>query len=86
MKIINEIKAFIRWKKADSYRYRALAPLLAIEMGKYTYEDCLLAAGRSNNIPHEDVGIVAQSLYCRCDRGKVTLEEAIALYGKQCGS
>jgi len=83
MKLINKIKAFFRWEKEQRWRYQALAPLLSIEMGAYTYDECLLAAGRSKEIPHEDVGIVAQCLFCRCNRGKVSMEEAIKLYGSR---
>jgi hypothetical protein len=77
MKIIQEIKAFIKWRRAQREKWLWYAPLLSLEMGAYTYEECLLAAGQASKIPHEEVGIVAHAMYCRCNRGKATLADAL---------
>jgi hypothetical protein len=79
MKILQDIKQFLHWREKQKRRVKNYSPLLSLEMGAYTYEECLLAASRSRIIPHEDVGIVAQYMYCRCNRGKRTIGYALYL-------
>lgn len=83
MKIIREFKKFLQWRKKQKKLNRDMMPLLSIELKAYTYDECLLAAGRDKRIPHEMVGVVAQTLYCRCSRGTGTLERALSLYGRK---
>ena len=82
IKIICDIKLFREWKKQQRLLSMAIRPLYAIEIQKYSYEECLLAVSRSGRVPHEQTGIVAELLLSRSSRGKMTLEDAIKLYGK----
>jgi hypothetical protein len=81
MNIIQIIRDFLRWRNRQRALCDAIRPLVSIELDAYTYDECLLAAGHDKRIPHEVVGIVAQCLYCRCNRGKGTLEQALSLFG-----
>ena len=82
MSILSKWKS--RWNHFRQFEYNQRAlntrirPLLSLELGAYTYEDCLLSVA-STTISHEAIGVAAQMLYCRCNRGKGTLEDAIDL-------
>ena len=86
MSILSKWKS--RWNcfRQFEYNQRALStrlrPLLSIELGAYTYESCLMAVA-STTISHEDIGVAAWALYCRCNRGKGTLEDAIRILNRE---
>ena len=80
MRILRDVREFIQWRKSQKHLRGKIQRLLSIEMGDYSYDQCLLAAGHNNNIPHEHVGTVAIMMHARCSRGKTTLEEAMSIY------
>lgn len=80
MNFFRYIREAIWLFRREQLWHRRSAPILVLNLRDYTYEECLLAAGRCKKIEHEQVGVIANLLFCRAGRGTATIEDALSCY------
>lgn len=63
-----------RQRDAEAFKRFAI-PALSMELGAHSHGECLVAASRV--VPHQFVGELAALLYCRCNRGDMSVDRAV---------
>lgn len=86
-RLYKELKHFIAQIRAGYPRqadeegyYRIVRPLLSLELGPYTYIECITAAYTSG-IPRDYISRVGYMLFARSNRGKATMKQVRKLLG-----
>jgi hypothetical protein len=77
IKLFNRWKEFRAWEADNKLVSNSMKPVLSMELGDYSYEECLIAVSRSG-LPMGYFGIAASFLYARTQRGRDTLKSAIS--------